>query len=902
MKLKKNQQKWILVLIVVLFLFYQSAPKKTAMDVKKQIASEIGEHNANKIKPELLRQIGVRESRRLHLDDEEEYDVVIVTSDKHSIQNPKFVSKYSNIVSVKMKKSEIVELAEKGQTQSVWFDSEPEFYLYKSVPRVHALTHDSVGGGEGVKVCVIDTHFDTRQPFLNFTKLKPTNNLELCYHFTDMCFHGTSVSSVIGSKEPNYRGIAPNAELYGSPLDLQLSSALSSIEWCAEEDTDIFSMSFGFMDLYFGSDVCDDNPLSILLNDIHSTEDVILVAAAGNGNELGSAPPACASSVISVGSVNNNSIISEFSSIADTVNITAPGQGILVLTTEYHNDWGYTFSSGTSFSAPHVSGLFALLKSWKPDATNQEIVNAVMDSAVPCLEDSCPKNEYGKGIIDGYASCQQLGVSGCDQKFNLVDRSQSRAPYPSEINWSQYPTYYCTDDEPLTYYDVWMTIDLYSMFTKSGTITTEIATEQQPIPQLDSEYTDQCNGEILTEYFCIKNESKYRNDHYYDDINCTYLGLECHHGACIEEPCIPDISCEAWSSCVNGVETRVCVDNNNCKYSDVDTPSVRSCENCQDNIDEYVVFRRKMQNQDSYNYLEHGNWVIVDYSNFQGVLAKYILFGKDVEFLDNCEYDPAKLSMFEPTFKYTSEGYADGKFYAKLVSEYKDYLTLHEGWLFILTGKKIGNGCEVAVYLKVEEIHQRYPLPPYCHTGDELTSSVLRCGDGLVTQHEDCDGDNLLGLTCERIGYEGGTMVCSNNCTFDVSDCYGKVCGNGEIDEREQCDGTNLGNQTCDSLGYGDGELECTEYCHFDIFYNCEYPYCNDGMIDQGEECDGIYLRGQSCETLGYDSGNLSCHNCEFDESGCVTNIPTGGGGKSSFPWMILLILVALFMMMGGRK
>ncbi len=48
-----------------------------------------------------------------------------------------------------------------------------------------------------------------------------------------------------------------------------------------------------------------------------------------------------------------------------------------------------------------------------------------------------------------------------------------------------------------------------------------------------------------------------------------------------------------------------------------------------------------------------------------------------------------------------------------------------------------------------------------------------RCGNGLVDSetYEHCDGDNLGGESCASLGYGGGQLLCTNDCTFDVSMC-----------------------------------------------------------------------------------------------------------------------------------
>ncbi len=45
------------------------------------------------------------------------------------------------------------------------------------------------------------------------------------------------------------------------------------------------------------------------------------------------------------------------------------------------------------------------------------------------------------------------------------------------------------------------------------------------------------------------------------------------------------------------------------------------------------------------------------------------------------------------------------------------------------------------------------------------------CGDSLVVGAEDCDGANLNDLTCQDLGFTGGTLACALECAFDTSGC-----------------------------------------------------------------------------------------------------------------------------------
>jgi hypothetical protein len=45
------------------------------------------------------------------------------------------------------------------------------------------------------------------------------------------------------------------------------------------------------------------------------------------------------------------------------------------------------------------------------------------------------------------------------------------------------------------------------------------------------------------------------------------------------------------------------------------------------------------------------------------------------------------------------------------------------------------------------------------------------CGDSIVEGNEKCDSSNLNNNTCDSLGYNGGTLACTNGCVFDLSLC-----------------------------------------------------------------------------------------------------------------------------------
>lgn len=144
---------------------------------------------------------------------------------------------------------------------------------------------------------------------------------------------------------------------------------------------------------------------------------------------------------------------------------------------------------------------------------------------------------------------------------------------------------------------------------------------------------------------------------------------------------------------------------------------------------------------------------------------------------------------------------------------------------------------------------------------DDMTDSSSSttggmCGDDMVDGDEECDGDDLDGQDCAMQGFDGGTLACGDDCTFDTSMCFMMDCGDDTVDGKEQCDGDNLDGADCASLGFVDGTLSCAKNCMFDT---SACNSCGNDVVDGDDVCDGTALGGEDCVSQGAMGGTLGC-------------------------------------------
>src|SRR5262249_48448682 len=116
------------------------------------------------------------------------------------------------------------------------------------------------------------------------------------------------------------------------------------------------------------------------------SQNVLVVAAIGNQGPDNSQCPGNLPGVLSVGVCGPNDVVADFSSSQefprdqDPVVPSLVAPGIDVQSCALNN--GYRRSSGTSMATCYIAGLAALLFEAKPDATAQEVRNAILGSCV----------------------------------------------------------------------------------------------------------------------------------------------------------------------------------------------------------------------------------------------------------------------------------------------------------------------------------------------------------------------------------------------------------------------------------------------------------------------------------------------------------------------------------------
>jgi hypothetical protein len=223
--------------------------------------------------------------------------------------------------------------------------------------------------------------------------------------------HGSCVAGIISAGFNNGTGITP---ITGSSKSLILKcfnsqgigyedQVATAVLYGITRGIKIFNFSFG------------DYIYSNLLRDVIDyaySKDITIVCSAGNDNSDVLHYPSAFDEVISVAASDESDRKAAFSSYGNTVDIYAPGVNVLTTSRtglgapEFGSN--YMYANGTSFSAPIISAIAAVLKEKNPLLSNEEIRGLLISSARYFPSQAGWDYVYASGIANGYSAFQNF--------------------------------------------------------------------------------------------------------------------------------------------------------------------------------------------------------------------------------------------------------------------------------------------------------------------------------------------------------------------------------------------------------------------------------------------------------------------------------------------------------------
>lgn len=304
-----------------------------------------------------------------------------------------------------------------------------DYYNYgQSFAQVHLhnaeFLHNHGFRGEGMQLAIMDAGFYHYQSLPTFDSVRNNNQILATWDFVandasvnEDAAHGMNCFSTIAANLPGlFVGTAPKTSFYlfrtedvNSEYPVEEQNFAAAAERADSLGTDVFSVSLGYTTFdnplfnYTYANMDGNTTLSARAADFAASKGIIVTVAAGNeGNSSWHyiTTPADADSTLTVGAVNANGQVANFSSYGPASDgqikpdVAAVGAGAVVAN---QNTGNPSFGSGTSYACPIMAGITTCLWQAFPEVNNMNIIDALRKSGDRF---TAPDNRTGYGIAD----------------------------------------------------------------------------------------------------------------------------------------------------------------------------------------------------------------------------------------------------------------------------------------------------------------------------------------------------------------------------------------------------------------------------------------------------------------------------------------------------------------------
>lgn len=318
--------------------------------------------------------------------------------------------KYAPLIAMEVDEAKFLSLKAQSEVRAIYEDKPVPPTLLDSVPLIGGDTAWSKGiTGSGKTIAILDTGVDKNHAFLAnkvvseacfstnssvSTSLCPNSlneqigtNAGINCNADTACYHGTHVAGIAAGKGSTYSGVAKEADL----ISIQVFSLISpNTPDCTQSTPCVKSypsdqikaleyvydlsaqLNIAAVNMSLGGGAytyqCDNGYASII-SQLRSVNIATVISSGNDGISYAISSPACVTGAISVGSTDNNNVVSTFSNSVSFLSLLAPGESI----TSSVPGGGYMTWDGTSMAAPHVAGALALLRSRSPSTVDNAL-------------------------------------------------------------------------------------------------------------------------------------------------------------------------------------------------------------------------------------------------------------------------------------------------------------------------------------------------------------------------------------------------------------------------------------------------------------------------------------------------------------------------------------------------